>query len=197
MRQTLQEHALLLGLVCAYIAGAGVFLLLIGAGALWGLRAFYLSFTALFVLASVIRLIAVPGSRRFDHIAGAVLVGLIAAPFQSTFNSVKQGAGVAYGFTWDARLADIDVKTVRRIMNARNVEGVAIICKAARFDRSTFSAIVFFLDPSPKRSVQSANDLVALYDKVTPESAQRVIRFWRVRKEANETPSAPTIARAS
>ena len=88
------------------------------------------------------------------------------------------------------RLADVDIKTVRRILNTSNVEGVAIMCKAARFDRSTFSAIVFFLDKGVKRSAQATNDLVALYDKVTPESAQRVMRFWRVRKEAIETPSA-------
>jgi uncharacterized protein (DUF2336 family) len=98
------------------------------------------------------------------------------------------------------RLADIDVKTVRRIVTARNVEGVAIICKAARFDRSTFSAIVFSFDSSADRSVQTANDLMALYDKVTPESAQRVIRFWRVRKEAGDAAApaaAPPMAQAS
>jgi hypothetical protein len=108
MRQTLQEHALFLGLVCAYIAGAGAFLLVIGGGAYWGLRAFYPSFTVLFILGSGIRLIVSRSSRRFDHIAGAAVVGLVAAPFQSTFNSVKQGAGSVYGFTWDARLAGID-----------------------------------------------------------------------------------------
>ena len=108
MRQTLQEHALLLGLVCAYILGAWAFLVFIGGGSYFGFRAFYPSFTALFILVSGMRLIASRSSRRFDHIAGAALVGLIAAPFQSTFNSVKQGAGSVYGFTWDARLADID-----------------------------------------------------------------------------------------
>ena len=108
MRQTLQEHALLLGLVCAYILGAWAFLVFIGGGSYFGFRPFYPSFTALFIVGSGMRLIASRSSRRFDHIAGAALVGLIAAPFQSTFNSVKQGAGGVYGFTWDARLADID-----------------------------------------------------------------------------------------
>ena len=94
-----------------------------------------------------------------------------------------------------ANLADVDVKTVRRIVDTRNTEGVAIMCKAARFDRSTFSAIVFFLDKSAQRSVQGANDLVALYDKVTPESAQRVMRFWRVRKDSVDAPAG--LAQAS
>jgi uncharacterized protein (DUF2336 family) len=88
-----------------------------------------------------------------------------------------------------AKLAEVDVKTVRRIVNACNVEGVAIICKAVRFDRSTFSAIAHFLDQSGKRDAKSNQDLVGLYDQVTAEAAQRVMRFWRVRKEATE--SAP------
>ena len=46
-----------------------------------------------------------------------------------------------------ARLADVDVNTVRRIVDTRNVEGVAVMCKAARFDRTTFSTIVLLLDP--------------------------------------------------
>lgn len=86
-----------------------------------------------------------------------------------------------------ARLADIDVKTVRRIINARNTEGVAIICKAMRFDRSTFSAIAFLLDGAVQRDPKAAHEMLGLYDQVTAETAQRVIRFWRVRKEAADT----------
>jgi uncharacterized protein (DUF2336 family) len=89
-----------------------------------------------------------------------------------------------------AKLADVDVQTVRRTLDTRNTEGLAIICKSARFDRTTFSAIVLLLDQSTKRTAQQTNEMLALYDKVTPESAQRVMRFWRVRKEATEAPIA-------
>jgi len=41
-------------------------------------------------------------------VIGAVLVAALAAPFQSTFSSVKQLIGNAHGFTWDARLAVAD-----------------------------------------------------------------------------------------
>lgn len=88
-----------------------------------------------------------------------------------------------------ARLADIDVKTVRRIIIARNAEGVAVICKAVRFDRSTFAAIVTMMESSSSYSAGGSNELFGLYDQVTAEAAQRVIRFWRVRKEAGSTSS--------
>jgi len=94
-----------------------------------------------------------------------------------------------------ARLADVDVKTARRIVNVANTEGVAIICKAMRFDRSTFSAIAFYLEQNAKRPQMNTQETLSLYDKVTPEAAQRVMRFWRVRKEAGE--NTAEIAKAS
>ena len=94
-----------------------------------------------------------------------------------------------------ARLADIDVKTVRRIVTARNAEGVAVICKATRFDRWTFAAIVKMMEAAQPLDSSGADGLLGLYDQVTAEAAQRVIRFWRVRKEASDP--TPTMARAS
>jgi uncharacterized protein (DUF2336 family) len=84
-----------------------------------------------------------------------------------------------------ARLGDIDVKTAQRIVQTRNTEGIAIVCRSARFDRATFSALALLLDASPTRSSQATQELLSLYDQVTPESAQRVMRFWKVRREAN------------
>jgi uncharacterized protein (DUF2336 family) len=88
-----------------------------------------------------------------------------------------------------ARLAEIDVKTARRIIESCNAEGVAIVCRATRFDRSTFAAIAFFLDKNP-RARKETQDMLGLYDKLAPESAQRVMRFWRVRREAADGPIA-------
>ena len=90
-----------------------------------------------------------------------------------------------------ARLADIDVKTAQRIVRTRNAEGVAIVCRSARFDRGTFSALALLLDASQTRSSGETQRLLSLYDQVTPEAAQRVMRFWKVRQEASSTlPSA-------
>jgi uncharacterized protein (DUF2336 family) len=93
-----------------------------------------------------------------------------------------------------ARLAEIDVKTSGRIVNAGNTEGVAVVCRSMRFDRSTFAAIAFFLEERAADKQKGAHNILELYDKVTPEAAQRVMRFWRVRKEAD---AQPGMARAS
>src|SRR5687768_8611131 len=74
----------------------------------WVIQWTYLVFAVVFVLGSVVALALRPRLRTFDSVAGAVLVALIAPPIQSTFNSVKQVIGDAYGYTWDLPFAEAD-----------------------------------------------------------------------------------------
>ncbi|MBI1212893.1 MAG: DUF2336 domain-containing protein [Alphaproteobacteria bacterium] len=96
-----------------------------------------------------------------------------------------------------ARLGDIDVKTAQRIVQTRNTEGIAIVCRSARFDRATFSALALLIDASPTRSSEATQELLGLYDQVTPEAAQRVMRFWKVRRDATAQISAGAEAAAA
>ncbi|MEQ1753672.1 MAG: DUF2336 domain-containing protein [Micropepsaceae bacterium] len=82
-----------------------------------------------------------------------------------------------------ARLSEIDVKTIRRIFNAKNIEGVAIISRSMRFERGTFSTIAMSLVENLGSSTSNIHEILAVYEQVTSEAAQRVMRFWRVRKE--------------
>ena len=88
-----------------------------------------------------------------------------------------------------ARLAEVDVKTVRRLVNARNTEGIAIICRSQRFERATFSALALCLGRGAGEAGKSVHDVLEVYEKVSSESAQRVMRFWRIRKEVSDTAS--------
>ena len=106
--EALHEHAVLLGLVAAYVAGVAIFLFSAGHWDKWVVRWFYVWFDGLFAAASCVWLLAFPGSRRIKTIAGAAIVGLLAPPVQSTFNSVKQVIDETHWYSWDARFADID-----------------------------------------------------------------------------------------
>jgi uncharacterized protein (DUF2336 family) len=88
-----------------------------------------------------------------------------------------------------ARLAELDTKTVRRLVLNRNVEAIAIVCKSARFDRATFSAIALLVDATPARSVSQTYDILSLYDKIPPDVAQRTMRFWKLRAGTQQAPS--------
>jgi uncharacterized protein (DUF2336 family) len=85
-----------------------------------------------------------------------------------------------------ARLAEVDVRTIKRLFNARNIEGIAIICRSLRFERGTFSTIAVSVLPAESDTSRNIHEVLDLYDQVTSETAQRVMRFWRVRREVAE-----------
>jgi uncharacterized protein (DUF2336 family) len=93
-----------------------------------------------------------------------------------------------------AKLAGVRVRTVQRLVKAKNTDAAAIICKSAGFDRSTFSAIAALFEGNGEGAGRGPHPLLRLYDEVTPESAQRAMRFWRVRAEVEETPELKTAA---
>jgi uncharacterized protein (DUF2336 family) len=83
-----------------------------------------------------------------------------------------------------ARLTGIDARTVRHILGDKGHEGLAIAARAARFDRSTFSTIILLTDPEAQHAPGEVQKSLALYDKIPVETAQRIIRFWKVRRQA-------------
>lgn len=93
-----------------------------------------------------------------------------------------------------ARLTDIDVRTARRIILDRTCESLAVTFKAHHFDRSTFSTIIMLIDPKNTRSVGQTERLLSLYNKMPVETAQRTMRFWRVRKAALSSDSTANAA---
>lgn len=83
-----------------------------------------------------------------------------------------------------AHLAEIDVVTAKRIVGDTSCEALAIVSRACRFDRSTFSTFALLLGGSKARSAGEVSDLLSLYDQIPVEVAQRTLRFWKVRKQA-------------
>ena len=83
-----------------------------------------------------------------------------------------------------AELAGIDFHTARVILERRELDALAIVCKAADFDRSlflTFAVLVLDRDSDPMGRAKQYGDL---YAELSKESAQRTIRFWRMRRQS-------------
>jgi uncharacterized protein (DUF2336 family) len=80
-------------------------------------------------------------------------------------------------------LAGIDFHTARVILERRELDALAIVCKAADFDRSlflTFAVLVLDRDSDPMGRAKQYGDL---YSELPKESAQRTLRFWRMRRQ--------------
>lgn len=81
-----------------------------------------------------------------------------------------------------ARLVKVPETTALRILHDRSGEGLVIACRAGDFDRSTFATFVKMGMPGCPRSDAEFKDMLEMFDKTTIETAQRVMRFWRIRQ---------------
>ncbi len=81
-----------------------------------------------------------------------------------------------------AHYIGIDPSTAQRVLQDRTWESLALACRAAGLERSTFAKIVFGLQRSEDEQ-NKALRILDLYLKVPQEAAERVMRFWRVRTE--------------
>jgi uncharacterized protein (DUF2336 family) len=77
---------------------------------------------------------------------------------------------------------DIDFNTARRVIDRQDLDALAILCKAADFERSLFLTFAILL-LSPKEAMGRAAEYGQLYSELSKETAGRTMRFWRVRRE--------------
>ena len=78
-------------------------------------------------------------------------------------------------------LADVDFHTVRRILTSRELDALAVICKAANMDRALFLTYAVVLLGSDTNAIGKARSFGSLYQVLNVETAQRTLRFWRLR----------------
>jgi uncharacterized protein (DUF2336 family) len=86
-----------------------------------------------------------------------------------------------------AQLAELDLKTTRRVVAAPGHEALAIACKALDFDANVFSSIALLTHPKGPQNVRSGGEfteLVDIYRGVPIDAARRALRFWRIRAQS-------------
>lgn len=82
-------------------------------------------------------------------------------------------------------LTELDFYTARRIVEKRELDALAIICKAADFDASLFLTFtVLILDPG--EGMAEAETYGRLYRELDKETAMRTLRFWKMRRHTGE-----------
>lgn len=88
-----------------------------------------------------------------------------------------------------AELGDVDFHTARRVVENQQLDALSVICKAADFDRALFLTFaVLILDPGKGMSV--AEDYGRRYAQLTKETAQRTLRFWKMRRQTGDVAAA-------
>ena len=83
-------------------------------------------------------------------------------------------------------LADIDFHTARRILERRELDALAIVCKAADFDRSLFLTFAILVLGRETDAMGRAREYGQLYADLPRDAAHRTIRFWRMRRQTGD-----------
>lgn len=82
-----------------------------------------------------------------------------------------------------ADLAGVDHYAAQRALDHRSPDGLALVCKAAGFDKTLFVTLAILRGRSSSNLTADAQALGALYVSLTKEDAERAMRFWRMRND--------------
>ncbi len=78
-------------------------------------------------------------------------------------------------------LCQVPLEVVDRLMVAERADPVLILCKAANFSWPTVRAIMNGRPRKHGTSTQGLEDAFGNFERLSPSTAQRVVRFWQVR----------------
>jgi uncharacterized protein (DUF2336 family) len=86
-----------------------------------------------------------------------------------------------------AQLCSVPIDVVDRLMSGDRPDPVLILCKSVGWEWPTVKAIIL-ARPSPKgASSQALDNAFANFERLSPATAQRVMRFWQARPAAAGT----------
>lgn len=84
-------------------------------------------------------------------------------------------------------LTDLDPETVRRLVQRKDIDGLAMACRAAAIERVLYVTLAVLI--SEGEGMKRAEEFGRLYAAVPIEAAQRAMRFFKVRRGAGELPA--------
>ncbi|MGZ8408231.1 MAG: DUF2336 domain-containing protein [Caulobacteraceae bacterium] len=83
-----------------------------------------------------------------------------------------------------SELAGVDYPVIARIFAFKNIDSLAVVCKAAGFDRALYLTLVILMLGQDGNAMGQAREYGDLYNQLGEDTAMRTIRFWRLRKES-------------
>jgi len=81
-----------------------------------------------------------------------------------------------------AQLAEVDFHTASQIVERKELDALAIICKAAELDRALFLTFAVVILGSEENAMGKAHGYGRMYAELSREAAMRTLRFWRMRR---------------
>ena len=81
-----------------------------------------------------------------------------------------------------ASLCAVPIEVVDRLMSGDRPDPVLILCKSAGWGWPTVKAIIIARPGGHNTSIPGLDTAYANFERLSPTTAQRVMRFWQVRR---------------
>jgi len=88
-----------------------------------------------------------------------------------------------------AQLVDVDFELGRRLLEAQDLDAMAMLCRGAGFDRGLFVTICIMVGDAGG-GLSKTEEYGQLYEQVPVAAAQRALRFWKVRAKNSSAHAA-------
>lgn len=136
------------------------------------------------VLARVSEEVGARGGRRDYRAAQRVVLGMhrmgqMNEPALAAFADAGKYEETVVGL---AALSKVPIDVADRLMAGERADPVLILCKAAKMDWPTVKSILTAQAQGKLPSSQTIEAAFANYDRLSPATAQRVVRFWQVKQ---------------
>ncbi|MEC9249088.1 MAG: DUF2336 domain-containing protein [Pseudomonadota bacterium] len=82
-----------------------------------------------------------------------------------------------------SEMTGVDLVAARRAIEQECIDPLALICKAAGFDKALFVTLAVLRGSANAEAFNDAKELGQLYDRITLEDSERAMRFWRMRRD--------------
>ena len=83
-----------------------------------------------------------------------------------------------------SQLADIDFHVARNIIERRELDALAIVCRAADLEKALFLTYAVVLLNNDGNAMGKARSYASMYSALDRDTALRTLRFWRTRRAA-------------
>jgi uncharacterized protein (DUF2336 family) len=82
-----------------------------------------------------------------------------------------------------SELTGVDLTAARRAIEQECIDPLALICKAAEFEKALFVTLAVLRSAANENAFSDAKDFGQLYDRISTADAERAMRFWRMRRD--------------
>lgn len=83
-----------------------------------------------------------------------------------------------------ARLVDVEFDLAQRLVEGKDLDALAMLCRGAGFDRGLFVTICIILS-GEDGGLRLTEEYGSIYEQVPVAAAQRALRFWKVRAKGS------------